>query len=198
MILLIDNYDSFVHNLARYIALTGHETRVVRNDALSLEEISALKPEALIVSPGPCTPAQAGLSNDIIRSFGPALPLLGVCLGHQCIGEVYGGRTIRAPEPMHGMASPLLHDNSGIFSGLPSPLQGGRYHSLITDLPPASPLRITARTEEGIIMAVQHTSHPVYGVQFHPESILTEHGLALLQNFVNIAAVWNAQKAAAA
>ncbi|MCD8571162.1 MAG: aminodeoxychorismate/anthranilate synthase component II [Alphaproteobacteria bacterium] len=197
MILLIDNYDSFVHNLARHIRLTGRETQVVRNDAITLDEIAALKAQAILISPGPCTPKEAGISNEVIRRFGPTIPLLGVCLGHQCIGEVYGGRTIRAPEPMHGMASAIKHDGSGIFEGLPSPLMGGRYHSLVTSLPENGPLRTTARTDDGIIMAVQHTSHPVYGVQFHPESILTESGLDLLQNFVNIAAAWHSVRKAA-
>lgn len=197
MILLIDNYDSFVHNLARHIALTGHETRVVRNDAVTIAEIGGLDPEAIVISPGPCTPAQAGISNDAIRIFGPSIPILGVCLGHQCIGEVYGGRTIRADEPMHGQASAIAHDGSGVFAGLPSPLQGGRYHSLMTDLPPSAPLRVTARAEDGIVMALQHAVYPVYGVQFHPESILTQHGLALLQNFTDIAAAWAARKEAA-
>lgn len=197
MILLIDNYDSFVHNLARHIALTGHETRVVRNDALTLDDIAALNPEAILISPGPCSPDEAGISRDVIRAFGPATPVLGVCLGHQCIGEVYGGKTVRASEPMHGMASAITHDGSGIFAGLPSPFQGGRYHSLIVELPATSPLRVTARTDDGTIMGVQHASYPVYGVQFHPESILTEHGLALLQNFVECAAQWNARKEAA-
>ncbi|MCD8520469.1 MAG: aminodeoxychorismate/anthranilate synthase component II [Alphaproteobacteria bacterium] len=197
MILLIDNYDSFVHNLARHIRLTGRETQVVRNDAITLDEIAALKAQAILISPGPCTPKEAGISNEVIRRFGPTIPLLGVCLEHQCIGEVYGGRTIRAPEPMHGMASAIKHDGSGIFEGLPSPLMGGRYHSLVTSLPENGPLRTTARTDDGIIMAVQHTSHPVYGVQFHPESILTESGLDLLQNFVNIAAAWHSVRKAA-
>jgi anthranilate synthase/aminodeoxychorismate synthase-like glutamine amidotransferase len=197
MILLIDNYDSFVHNLARHIALTGQETRVVRNDAVSLPEIHALNPAAILISPGPCAPAQAGLSNEIIRTLGPSIPILGVCLGHQCIGEVYGGRTVRAPEPMHGQASAIRHDGTGLFHGLPGPLTGGRYHSLMTELPAESPLRITARTEDGIIMALEHAHHPVYGVQFHPESILTEGGLDLLKNFMTLAVAWNARKVAA-
>lgn len=194
MILLIDNYDSFVHNLARYVRNLGFETRVERNDALNLRDIAAINPQAIIMSPGPGSPKDAGICTAAVHCFGYAVPMLGVCLGHQVIGEVYGGRTIRAPEPMHGRASAVHHDGTGLFNGLPSPFAGGRYHSLVTHLPIDAPLHVTARTADGIVMAMQHQTHPVFGVQFHPESILTEHGPALLRNFFQMAQMWNAPR----
>ncbi|MCF8496620.1 MAG: aminodeoxychorismate/anthranilate synthase component II [Alphaproteobacteria bacterium] len=193
MLLVIDNYDSFVHNLARCLTLTGWDCDVVRNDAVTLEDVERLNPEAIVLSPGPCTPKEAGTCLSLIERFGPHTPLLGVCLGHQCIGEAYGGTTIRAAQPVHGRASEITHDGSGLFVGLPSPLAVGRYHSLITDLPPSTPLRVTARSDNGEIMALEHTTHPVHGVQFHPESILTPHGQAMLENFTAIARAWNSR-----
>lgn len=185
MVLVIDNYDSFVHNLARYVRELGHETRVVRNDALTPESAAATAPSHVIVSPGPCTPREAGASNAVIAALGPSLPVLGVCLGHQCIGEAYGGRVVRARRPRHGKTSLIHHDAEGIFAGLPTPFLATRYHSLVVEacsLPPE--LTVTARTEEGEIMGLRHRRHPVFGVQFHPESVLTEHGYDLLRNFL--------------
>ncbi len=185
MILVIDNYDSFVHNLARYITLAGaDEVRVVRNDQVSVDEIAALSPAGIVLSPGPCTPAEAGICVEAVQRLGETIPILGVCLGHQAIGEAYGGTTQRSEEPVHGKDCEIIHDGSDIFIGLPRRFRGGRYHSLVTKLPENSPLRVTARNPEGIIMAVQHEKFPVYGVQFHPESVLTEHGLELVRNFV--------------
>lgn len=191
MILLIDNYDSFVHNLARHFRMLGRETNVVRNDAITLHDIALNPPDAIILSPGPCTPPQAGICNDVVRKFGNRIPILGVCLGHQCIGEVYGGRVIRAHEPMHGRASLISHDAKGLFMGLPNPLNVGRYHSLVVHTAANVPLDVTAQTEDRIVMAFEHKKYPVYGIQFHPESCLTDHGLDILRNFLSIADVWN-------
>lgn len=180
-VLLIDNYDSFVHNLARYLRELGAETRVARNDALSLDEIEALAPTHLVVSPGPCTPDEAGISRAAIRALGPRVPTLGVCLGHQCIGAAYGGEVARAARPMHGMATPVHHGGEGIFAGLPSPFRAARYHSLL--LPRASLpecLEVAAHTDAGEVMAVRHRDFPVWGVQFHPESVLSEHGASIV------------------
>ena len=185
MILLIDNYDSFVWNLARYVSELGHTRIVVRNDATSLDEIAALAPSHIIVSPGPCSPAEAGISNAVIQAFGPSVPILGVCLGHQCIGAALGGKVDRARRPMHGKTSLIRHDGTGVFMGLPEPLRVTRYHSLVVleeRLP--QDLRVTARSEEGEIMALAHRDWPLVGVQFHPEAVLTEHGHELLRNFV--------------
>lgn len=185
MIFMLDNYDSFTYNLVQYFGLLGAEVTVRRNDEISIEDIRALRPEKIVISPGPCSPTEAGLSCEVIRAFGASLPLLGVCLGHQCIGEVYGGRVVRADRLMHGKTSPILHRGEGVLRGLPSPFNATRYHSLLVErasLPPE--LEITAETAEGEIMALRHRTHPVQGVQFHPESILTEHGLHLLKNFL--------------
>lgn len=187
MILVIDNYDSFTYNLVQYLGELGAEMRVFRNDEITVEQAVALNPEKVLVSPGPCTPKEAGVSRDIIREFGPRLPLFGVCLGHQSIGEVYGGNVIRAERLMHGKTSPMLHEGRSVFKGLPSPFDATRYHSLIIEretLPDC--LEITAWTAEGEIMGVQHREHPVHGVQFHPESILTMDGKKLLQNFLDL------------
>ena len=187
MILVIDNYDSFTYNLVQYLGELGAEMKIFRNDKISIKEAVALKPEKVLVSPGPCTPKESGISCDIIREFGLRVPLLGVCLGHQSIGEVYGGNVVRAERLMHGKTSPMLHHGESVFKGLPSPFDATRYHSLILEresLP--SCLKITAETAEGEIMGVQHTEHPVHGVQFHPESILTQHGKQLLKNFLEI------------
>lgn len=185
MILLIDNYDSFVHNLARYIVRLGYETLVIRNDQITLEEIKFLNPEKMIISPGPCDPDKAGISLAVISEFGSSIPILGVCLGHQAIGQAYGAQVVRAEKPMHGKSSMITHEGKSIFSDLPSPLKVGRYHSLIVskeNLPDS--LEILAETESGEIMALRHKSHPVYGVQFHPESVNTDHGPKLLLNFL--------------
>lgn len=185
MILLIDNYDSFVCNLARYFQRLGHATRIVRNDALPVETIRALEPAAIVLSPGPCRPRQAGCSIELVRQLTGVVPMLGVCLGHQAIVEAWGGRVVRAPKPMHGRSSRIRHDRRGAFAGLPNPMQVGRYHSLIVDR--ASVPRcfeITAVTDDGLVMAVRHRAHRVIGLQFHPESILTEHGYPLLAGFL--------------
>ena len=187
MILLIDNYDSFVWNLARYVSELGHTRIVVRNDATSLDQIAALAPSHIIVSPGPCSPAEAGISNAVIATFGPSIPILGVCLGHQCIGAALGGKVERARRPMHGKTSLVRHQGTGVFAGLPDPLRVTRYHSLIVEddrLPDC--LEVTARSEEGEIMALAHRGQPTVGVQFHPEAVLTEHGHALLRNFLSL------------
>lgn len=187
MILVIDNYDSFTYNLVQYLGELGAEMKIFRNDKITVEEAVALKPEKVLVSPGPCSPREAGISCAIIEEFGHRVPLLGVCLGHQSIGEVYGGNVIRAERLMHGKTSPMLHNGDSVFKGLPSPFNATRYHSLIIErksLPDC--LKITAETAEGEIMGVQHTEYPVHGVQFHPESILTENGKQLLQNFLDL------------
>jgi len=187
MILLIDNYDSFVHNLARYVIQLGFETRVVRNDQITLDEIKKLTPEKIIISPGPCDPNKAGISLAVIKEFGHTIPILGVCLGHQAIGQAYGGKVIKALKPMHGKASMITHKGQNIFAGLPSPLKVGRYHSLVVCHENLSDsLEILAESDQGEIMALRHKSHLVYGVQFHPESVNTEQGLALLKNFLNL------------
>jgi len=185
LILLIDNYDSFVFNLARYVGELGYAREVVRNDAVTLEQIETLAPEAIILSPGPCTPKEAGISNAVIASLGARTPILGVCLGHQCIAEVYGGLVVRARRPMHGKTSLVSHDGRGVFKGLPNPLRVTRYHSLVA-APGRVPseLEVSALSPEGEIMGLRHRTHPVEGVQFHPEAVLTERGHDLLANFL--------------
>ncbi len=185
MILMIDNYDSFTYNLVQYLRELGAEVEVHRNDRITLEEIRAMRPERIVLSPGPCTPAEAGICCDLIRAFGATTPLLGVCLGHQCIGAAYGGRIVRAARLMHGKTSPIRHDGQTLFDGLPNPFEATRYHSLLIEresLPAC--LTISAETAEGEIMGVRHRTDPVEGVQFHPESILTQAGKALLRNFL--------------
>lgn len=184
MILVIDNYDSFTYNLVQYLGELGATVSVVRNDQITLEEIEELNPERIVISPGPGEPADGGISIDVIREFGPKLPVLGVCLGHQCIGEVYGGNVTRAPRLMHGKTSPVYHGNDGLFNGVPSPFQATRYHSLIVEEPLPDCLQIIAFTSEGEVMGLRHKEYPVVGVQFHPESILTEHGQRILLNFL--------------
>jgi anthranilate synthase/aminodeoxychorismate synthase-like glutamine amidotransferase len=198
MLLIIDNYDSFTYNLVQYFGELGAEPVVKRNDEISIAEIEALQPEAVVISPGPCTPKEAGISNDVIAKIGPRLPILGVCLGHQCIGHVYGGAVVRAGRLMHGKTSPILHDNSGVFANLPNPFEATRYHSLIID-PPTVPdtLIVNAHTAEGEIMGVRHREYPIHGVQFHPESILTRHGKDLLKNFLRITEEFHAKRKAA-
>jgi anthranilate synthase/aminodeoxychorismate synthase-like glutamine amidotransferase len=186
MILLIDNYDSFVHNLARYVRELGWEAVVHRNDTLTLDEVAALGPSHIIISPGPRTPAEAGISTELVRRFGPSTPILGVCLGHQCIGAAYGGDIVRAGRPVHGKTSVIVHDGTSIFTGIPSPLRVARYHSLVVDrhAVPSSLRVIASARDDGEVMAVVHRQHPVIGVQFHPESAASEYGYAMLDRFL--------------
>ena len=190
MILLIDNYDSFVHNLARYFEQLGQPTVVVRNDAIDPARVMAMNPAAIVLSPGPCGPREAGKSLEIVRELHRRVPMLGVCLGHQIIAKALGGRIVKASEPVHGRASWVEHDGRGLFAGLPNPLAAGRYHSLIVDeasLP--KELEVTARTADGVVMAISHRDYPVVGIQFHPESILTDHGYDLLGGFLGMAGI---------
>ena len=187
MLLVIDNYDSFTYNLVQYFGELGAELLVKRNDEITLEEIAALKPERICISPGPCTPKEAGISCEVIREFGPRIPLLGVCLGHQAIGYVYGGDVVRAGRLMHGKTSPIQHDGKGIFTGVPNPFEATRYHSLLVKRETfPGVLEISAETAEGEIMGLRHREYPIHGVQFHPESILTLEGKRLLQNFLRL------------
>ena len=188
MILVIDNYDSFVHNLARYLRQLGHETAVYRNDEIDTESISRIQPDAIVISPGPCTPDEAGCSLNVIEHLAYEIPILGVCLGHQAIVQSFGGSVVCANEPVHGRSTQIRHDEAGIFEGLPTPMTVGRYHSLIAE-PDSLPacLNVTATTTDGIVMAVTHQELPVFGLQFHPESILTQHGYSMLGNFLKIA-----------
>lgn len=192
MILVLDNYDSFVFNVVRYFEELGQEVRVVRNDALDVAGIRALAPEALVVSPGPCTPAEAGVSLPAIRDLSGRLPILGVCLGHQAIGAAFGGRVERARRPLHGQATPIAHEGKRLFAGLPAPMPVGRYHSLVVTPEPgmADNLAVDAVSDEGEVMALSHRRHPTYGVQFHPESVLTENGHAIFANFLDLARAW--------
>jgi len=186
MILLIDNYDSFVYNLARYVRELGETPVVRRHDALTVDEILADPPSHIIISPGPCSPAEAGISTELVARAGPTIPILGVCLGHQCIGAAYGGEIVRAGRPMHGKTSRIHHRGTGLFTGLPSPFRATRYHSLViapASVPPE--LEVIATSEDGEIMAVQHARNPVFGVQFHPESVLTEQGYRLIDHFLH-------------
>ena len=187
MILVIDNYDSFTYNLVQYFGELGAELVVRRNDQTSIEEIEQLQPEKICISPGPGTPDEAGISNQLIRHFGPRIPVLGVCLGHQCIGQVYGGEVVRADRLMHGKTSPILHEGDGVFFGLPIPFEATRYHSLIVrrETLPAE-LEVVAETSECEIMGLRHRQYPVHGVQFHPESIMTGEGKRLLANFLSM------------
>jgi len=193
MILVLDNYDSFTWNLVQFLGQLGADPRVVRNDEADVEGIRALEPERIVVSPGPCTPGEAGISVELIRALGPSTPILGVCLGHQAIGEAYGARTVRASKTMHGKTAQVFHTGEGLFKGLPNPVMVSRYHSLVTD--PASlprELITTAWSDPEIfgeeVQGVRHESHPVWGVQFHPESLFSEGGLALLENFLSVGA----------
>ncbi|HEX6570086.1 MAG TPA: aminodeoxychorismate/anthranilate synthase component II [Acidimicrobiales bacterium] len=184
-VLVIDNYDSFVFNLVQYLGELGAEPLVLRHDELALDQIDALDPDAVLISPGPGRPEDAGLSNDVIRRFAGRRPVLGVCLGHQCIGQVYGGEVVRAPEIMHGKTSLIHHDGAGVFAGLPDPFEATRYHSLIVERDSVPDvLDVTAWTDDGIVMGLRHREHAVEGVQFHPESILTAGGHDLLRNFL--------------
>ncbi|MGQ0539616.1 MAG: anthranilate synthase component II [Gemmatimonadaceae bacterium] len=200
MILLIDNYDSFSYNLVQYLGSLGADVQVLRNDALSVADVARMTPRAVVLSPGPCTPSQAGICIPLVRQLASAVPILGVCLGHQAIGEAFGGRIVRATRVMHGKTSAVTHDGTELFAGLPSPLQVMRYHSLVIE--PASlpaELAVTARAldEPAEIHAVRHRTHPVWGVQFHPESVLTQDGIDLLRNFLALAERWHGASAPA-
>jgi anthranilate synthase/aminodeoxychorismate synthase-like glutamine amidotransferase len=188
MLLVLDNYDSFTYNLVQYFGELGAELLVKRNDEITVDEIRAMKPEKIVISPGPCTPNEAGISCDVIRAFSESTPILGVCLGHQCMGQVFGGDVVRAGRLMHGKTSPIIHDGRGVFNGLPNPFEATRYHSLLVKretFPDC--LEITAETAEKEIMGLRHKTLPVHGVQFHPESILTTEGKRLLKNFLDLA-----------
>jgi anthranilate synthase component 2 len=188
MVLMIDNYDSFTFNLVQYLGELGADVEVVRNDEITLDEVAARAPARIVISPGPCTPSEAGISVPLIQRFAGTVPILGVCLGHQAIGQAFGGRVVRAARVMHGKLSPIVHEGTGVFGGLPSPFTATRYHSLAIErasLPDA--LEVTATADDGEIMGVRHRSYPVEGVQFHPEAILTEHGRRLLANFLEAA-----------
>ncbi len=190
MLLMIDNYDSFTFNLVQYLQELGAEVRVERNDALSVAQIEALAPERIVISPGPCTPNEAGVSLDVLRELGPRIPVFGVCLGYQALGQVYGGRVVRAGRIMHGKTSPIHHEGKGVFAGLPTPFEATRYHSLVvekTSVPDCLEVTAWTQNDDGSVeelMGLRHREHPVEGVQFHPESILTQHGHALLKNFL--------------
>jgi anthranilate synthase/aminodeoxychorismate synthase-like glutamine amidotransferase len=187
MVLVIDNYDSFTYNLVQYLGELRAELRIFRNDQITLDQIRDLKPERILISPGPCSPRESGLSNDIIRAFGPTTPLFGVCLGHQCIGHTFGAQVVVNHRMMHGKTSPIRHNGKDLFEGMPNPFNATRYHSLVIqrDTVPDS-LEITAETDEGEIMGVRHKTHPIWGVQFHPESILTESGRTIMKNFLKL------------
>jgi anthranilate synthase/aminodeoxychorismate synthase-like glutamine amidotransferase len=189
-ILVIDNYDSFTYNLVQYLGELGADVLVRRNDAVSVDEVGELAPAGIVLSPGPCTPKEAGVTVDVIRRWGSTIPTLGVCLGHQAIGEAYGGDVVRAVRVMHGKTSPICHDGSGVFAGLPSPMEVMRYHSLIVErrtMPESLEIVAVAQDDPLEVHAVKHREHPVYGVQFHPESVMTPHGKALLKNFLELA-----------
>jgi anthranilate synthase/aminodeoxychorismate synthase-like glutamine amidotransferase len=193
VILVVDNYDSFTYNLVQYLGELGAEVEVVRNDAVTASQIASRNPEAVVLSPGPCTPREAGVSNDVLRELSPRIPILGVCLGHQCIAHVFGGRVVLAPREVHGKASEVWHDGRTLFAGLPNPFRATRYHSLVVDtegLPPE--LEVSARSPEGLVMGLRHRHRPTEGVQFHPESVLTECGKELLRNFLRLVRQWHA------
>jgi anthranilate synthase/aminodeoxychorismate synthase-like glutamine amidotransferase len=187
VLLVIDNYDSFTYNLVQYFGQLGVEQRVFRNDQITVEQALALNPDRVMISPGPCSPAEAGVSCDMIKAFAGKKPVLGVCLGHQAIGHVYGGKVVRAPHLMHGKTSPVFHDGRDLFMGMPNPFAATRYHSLVVDRPslPAC-LQVTAWTDDGLIMGLRHRDLPVWGVQFHPESFVTERGMDILANFLRL------------
>ena len=191
MLLVIDNYDSFTYNLVQYLGELGADLTVRRNDAVTVEEVGELAPAGIVLSPGPCAPAQAGVTVDVIRAWGATTPILGVCLGHQAIGEAYGGKVVRANRAVHGKTSRIAHDNSELFSGVPSPMEVGRYHSLTVErasLPYSLRVTATAENDPMEIHALRHAEHPVWGVQFHPESVLTPDGKRLLRNFLDLVA----------
>ena len=185
MILIIDNYDSFVHNLARYVRLLGHPTMIIRNDKITLNEVETINPRAIIISPGPCSPNEAGMSLEIINFAAGRYPLLGICLGHQAIVQVFGG-IVKQGDPYHGMSSQITHDGSALFHNIPHYSEVGRYHSLICEIDDSCPLITSAKTNDGINMAVRHKDYPIFGLQFHPESILTEQGSTYIKNFLRV------------
>ena len=195
-LLLIDNYDSFTYNLVQYFGELGCDLTVWRNDQFTLDDVRALNPDAIVVSPGPCTPLEAGMSVQVVRELGPTFPTLGVCLGHQSIGEAFGARVTRAARPVHGKTSEVRHDGSGLFAGLPDGVRVTRYHSLLVrDLPPELvPVAWTSDPAEEVLMALRHRDHPVFGVQFHPESVATEDGLTMLRNFLDVVRAYRAQR----
>ncbi|MSR76939.1 MAG: aminodeoxychorismate/anthranilate synthase component II [Candidatus Omnitrophica bacterium] len=196
MLLVIDNYDSFTYNLVQYLGELKAAPVVYRNDQITIERIKKMKPAQIVISPGPCTPKEAGISRDVIRAFSGKIPILGVCLGHQCLGDVFGGKIIRAKRIMHGKTSPIHHKNTDIFQGLKNPFEATRYHSLLIENKsfPSKELQITAWTKEKEIMGVAHKSHPTWGVQFHPESILTTEGMKLLKNFLELSKKFHKKK----
>ena len=192
MIVLIDNYDSFAFNLVHYLGELGAEVVVHRNDKVTPADIVAFRPDAIVLSPGPCTPNEAGICLDLIDRAAATIPILGVCLGHQAVGQAFGGKVVRAPAPVHGKMSAIRHDASGVFRGINGPFQATRYHSLVVDRASVpDELAVTAETDDGLVMGLSHTRLPVHGVQFHPESIASDHGHAILRNFLDIAAAWN-------
>jgi anthranilate synthase/aminodeoxychorismate synthase-like glutamine amidotransferase len=184
VLVVIDNYDSFTYNLVQLLGELGAQPCVFRNDQVTLDELAALRPDHIVISPGPGSPDEGGISNDVLRQLGPKTPTLGVCLGHQCLGHVYGGRVGRAPRLMHGKTSAIYHNGKGLFTGVPNPFQATRYHSLIVEEPAPECLQVTAFTREAEVMGLRHKDYPISGVQFHPESVLTEHGKRILQNFL--------------
>ncbi|MDO8533932.1 MAG: aminodeoxychorismate/anthranilate synthase component II [Xanthobacteraceae bacterium] len=196
-VVLIDNYDSFTWNLVHALGALGAKVEVYRNDAISVDALAAKKPDAIVISPGPCTPNEAGISLEIIRRLGGKTPILGVCLGHQAVGQAYGGEVVRAPAPVHGKLSRIRHRGEGVLRGINASFEATRYHSLVVkrETVPAD-LAVTAETDDGLVMALSHKQHPVHGVQFHPESIASEQGQIILKNFLDLAAQWNAAKRA--
>jgi anthranilate synthase component 2 len=192
---LVDNYDSFTWNLVHAIGMLGAEVEVHRNDKISVDALAAARPDAIVISPGPCTPNEAGISLELVERLGERVPIFGVCLGHQAIGAAYGGDVVRAPIPVHGKLSTIKHKGEGVLRGINAPFEATRYHSLVVkrDTMPAD-LKVTAETDDGLVMAMSHKKHPVHGVQFHPESIASEHGQTILKNFLDLAAQWNAAK----
>jgi anthranilate synthase component 2 len=194
---LVDNYDSFTWNLVHALGALGAEVDVYRNDAITVDEIAAKKPDAIVISPGPGTPEQSGISLEVVERLGPTTPIFGVCLGNQTIGQVYGGKVVRGPEPVHGKLSKISHEGKGVMRGINGPFEATRYHSLVVDKKtvPAD-LAIIAETDDGLVMGLAHKTHPVHGVQFHPESIASEHGQTILKNFLDLAATWNAARRA--
>jgi anthranilate synthase component II len=195
MILLIDNYDSFTFNLFHYLGGLGADVAVHRNDKIAVKDVLAADPEAIVLSPGPCTPNEAGICLDVIRQASSTIPIFGVCLGHQAIGQVFGGDVVRAPVPVHGKLSEVKHKGESVFRGINGPFKATRYHSLVVDRKTfPSDLAVTAETDDGLVMGLAHTKLPVHGVQFHPESIASEHGHLILKNFLELAAAWNAQQ----
>ncbi len=194
-VVLVDNYDSFTWNLVHAIGVLGPEVEVHRNDKITVDALAAANPDAIVISPGPCTPNEAGISLEVVQRLGDRVPILGVCLGHQAIGAAYGGNVVRAPVPVHGKLSTIKHKGEGVMRGINASFEATRYHSLVVkrDTMPAD-LAVTAETDDGLVMAMSHKKHPVHGVQFHPESIASEHGQTILKNFLDLAAQWNAAK----